>query len=106
VPVFGEERPVPASDVAEERSATTPFNAVLPPLSPQRLTPAAFGATTPRRVPCADPGLEARAFAAERRARSCIPRASAAHWGGVTYDPVPGVVAPVNRIPIEVTHTA
>ena len=55
VPVFPvEERPVPASDVAGERaSATQPFNAVLPPLGLQRLTPdAAFGATDSDRAAC------------------------------------------------------
>jgi quinoprotein glucose dehydrogenase len=55
VPVFPvEERPVPASDVAgEQASPTQPFNTVLPPLSPHRLTPDdAFGASADDRAAC------------------------------------------------------
>src|SRR5688500_6744436 len=55
VPVFPvEERPVPASDVPGERaSPTQPFNSVLPPLSPQRLTPEdAWGVRSEDREAC------------------------------------------------------
>jgi quinoprotein glucose dehydrogenase len=111
VPVFPvEERPVPASDVAGERaSATQPFNAVLPPLSPQRLTPAeAFGATESDRAACRAriEGLRNEGTFTPPSERGTLVYPSSiggAHWGGVTYDPARQiVVVPVNRIPIEV----
>jgi len=111
VPVFPvEERPVPASDVAGERaSATQPFNAVLPPLSPQRLTPAeAFGATDGDRAACRAriEGLRNEGPFTPPSERGTLVYPSSiggAHWGGVTYDPARQiVVVPVNRIPIEV----
>jgi len=111
VPVFPvEERPVPASDVAGERaSATQPFNAVLPPLSPQRLTPAeAFGGTDRDRAACRAriEGLRNEGTFTPPSERGTLVYPSSvggAHWGGVTYDPVRQiVVVPVNRIPIEV----
>jgi len=111
VPVFPvAERPVPASDVAGERaSPTQPFNAVLPPLSPQRLTPGdAFGATDSDRAACRAriEGLRNEGPFTPPSERGTLVYPSSiggAHWGGVTYDPVRQiVVAPVNRIPIEV----
>jgi quinoprotein glucose dehydrogenase len=111
VPVFPvEERPVPASDVAGERaSPTQPFNAVLPPLSPQRLTPDdAFGATASDRAACRAriEGLRNEGPFTPPSERGTLVYPSSiggAHWGGVTFDPVRQVVvAPVNRIPIEV----
>ena len=111
VPVFRvEERSVPASDVAGERaSATQPFNAVLPPLSPQRLTPAeAFGATDGDRAACRAriEGLRNEGPFTPPSERGTLVYPSSiggAHWGGVTYDPARQiVVVPVNRIPIEV----
>ena len=112
VPVFPvEERPVPASDVAGERaSATQPFNAGLPPLSPQHLTPDdAFGATDSDRAACRARIERLRNEGpftppSERGTLVYPSSIGGAHWGGVTYDPVRQVaVAPVNRIPIEVT---
>ena len=111
VPVFPvEERPVPASDVAGERaSPTQPFNTVLPPLSPQRLTSNdAFGVGTDDRAACRTriEGLRNEGPFTPPSERGTLVYPSSiggAHWGGVTYDPVRQiVVAPVNRIPIEV----
>jgi len=111
VPVFPvEERPVPASDVAGERaSPTQPFNAVLPPLSPQRLTPAdAFGASDGDRAACRTRIERLRNEGpftppSERGTLVYPSSIGGAHWGGVTYDPARQlVVVPVNRIPIEV----
>jgi quinoprotein glucose dehydrogenase len=111
VPVFPvEERPVPASDVPGERaSATQPFNTVLPPLSPQRLTPDdAFGLGADDRAACRAriEGLRNEGPFTPPSERGTLVYPSSiggAHWGGVTYDPVRQiVVAPVNRIPIEV----
>ena len=111
VPVFPvEERAVPASDVAGERaSPTQPFNTVLPPLSPQRLTPAdAFGATEADRAACRAriEGLRNEGTFTPPSERGTLVYPSSiggAHWGGVTYDPARQIaVVPVNRIPIEV----
>ena len=111
VPVFPvEERPVPTSDVAGERaSPTQPFNTVLPPLSPQHLTPAdAFGVTDGDRAACRAriEGLRNEGPFTPPSERGTLVYPSSiggAHWGGVTYDPVRQiVVVPVNRIPIEV----
>ena len=111
VPVFPvEERQVPASDVPGERaSATQPFNAVLPPLSPQRLTPDdAFGLGDDDRAACrtriASLRNEGPFTPPSERGTLVYPSSiGGAHWGGVTFDPVRQiVVAPVNRIPIEV----
>ena len=110
-PVFPvEERPVPASDVSGERaSPTQPFNTALPPLSPQRLTPAeAFGATDGDRAACRAriEGLRNEGPFTPPSERGTLVYPSSiggAHWGGVTYDPARQiVVVPVNRIPIEV----
>ena len=111
VPVFPvEERPVPASDVPGERaSATQPFNTVLPPLSPQRLTPDdAFGLGTEDRAACRAriAGLRNEGPFTPPSERGTLVYPSSiggAHWGGVTFDPQRQiVVVPVNRIPIEV----
>ena len=111
VPVFPvEERSVPPSDVPGERaSPTQPFNTILPPLSPQRLTPAdAFGATEGDRAACRAriEGLRNEGPFTPPSERGSLVYPSSiggAHWGGVTYDPVRQiVVVPVNRIPIEV----
>lgn len=111
VPVFPvEERRVPASDVpGEQASPTQPFNTVLPPLSPQRLTADdAYG------VGPSDRGACRARIAALRNEGPFTPPSErgtfvypssigGAHWGGVTFDPVRQiVVTPVNRIPIEV----
>ena len=111
VPVFPvEERPVPASDVpGEKASPTQPFNTVLPPLSPQRLTPDdAFGGSDADRAACRDriAGLRNDGPFTPPSERGTLVYPSSiggAHWGGVTYDPTRQiVVVPVNRIPIEV----
>ena len=110
-PVFPvEERPVPASDIpGEQASPTQPFNTVLPPLSPQRLTPDdAFGASAADRAACRAriTGLRNEGPFTPPSERGTLVYPSSiggAHWGGVTYDPGRQiVVAPVNRIPIEV----
>jgi len=110
-PVFPvEERPVPASDVPGERaSATQPFNTVLPPLSPQRLTPDdAFGMATEDRAACRAriAGLRNEGPFTPPSERGTLVYPSSiggAHWGGVAYDPVRQIaVVPVNRIAIEV----
>jgi quinoprotein glucose dehydrogenase len=111
VPVFPvEERPVPASDVPGERaSPTQPFNTVLPPLSPQRLTPdSAFGATPGDRAACRAriAGLRNEGPFTPPSERGTLVYPSSiggAQWGGVTFDPTRQIaVVPVNRIPIEV----
>ena len=111
VPVFPvEERPVPASDVpGEQASPTQPFNTVLPPLSPQRLTPEdAWGITPEHRAACRAriAGLRNEGPYTPPSERGSLVYPSSiggAHWGGVTFDPVRQIaVVPVNRIPIEV----
>jgi quinoprotein glucose dehydrogenase len=111
VPVFPvEERPVPASDVpGEKASPTQPFNTVLPPLSPQRLTPDdAFGGSDAERAACREriAGLRNEGPFTPPSEKGTLVYPSSiggAHWGGVTYDPTRQiVVVPVNRIPIEV----
>ena len=111
VPVFPvEERPVPASDVQGERaSPTQPFNTVLPPLSPQRLTPEdAWGVRPEDREACRAriAGLRNEGPFTPPSERGTLVYPSSiggAHWGGVTYDPVRQIaIAAVNRIPIEV----
>jgi quinoprotein glucose dehydrogenase len=111
VPVFPvEERPVPASDVPGERaSPTQPFNSVLPPLSPQRLTPDdAWGVRPEDREACRAriAGLRNEGPFTPPSERGTLVYPSSiggAHWGGVTFDPVRQIaVVPVNRIPIEV----
>jgi quinoprotein glucose dehydrogenase len=111
VPVFPvEERPVPASDVpGEQASPTQPFNTVLPPLSPQRLTPDdAFGGSDAERAACRDriAGLRNEGPFTPPSEKGTLVYPSSiggAHWGGVTFDPARQiVVVPVNRIPIEV----
>jgi quinoprotein glucose dehydrogenase len=111
VPVFPvEERPVPASDIAgEQASPTQPFNSVIPPLSPQRLTPDdAFGVSDSDRAACRAriEGLRNEGPFTPPSERGTLVYPSSiggAHWGGVTFDPVRQIaVVPTNRIPIEV----
>lgn len=110
-PVFPvEEKPVPASDIkGEQASATQPFNTVLPPLSPQRLTPNdAFGLGDDDRAACRAriAGLRNEGPFTPPSEKGTLVYPSSiggAHWGGVTYDPERQIaVVPVNRIPIEV----
>jgi quinoprotein glucose dehydrogenase len=106
-PIFPvEERPVPASTlIGEQASPTQPFNTVLPPLSPQLLSPdSVWGATPAERDNClaqirsmrnegvfTPPSLQGTV-----QAPSNI---GGAHWGGVTFDPARQiVVVPVNRV--------
>ena len=111
VPVFPvEERAVPASDVQGERaSATQPFNVVLPPLSPQRLTADdAWGMRPEDREACRAriAGLRNEGPFTPPSERGTLVYPSSiggAHWGGVTFDPSRQIaVVPVNRIAIEV----
>ena len=111
VPVFPvEERPVPPSDVpGEQASPAQPFNTVLPPLSPQRLTPDdAFGLGDDDRAACrariASLRNEGPFTPPSERGTLVYPSSiGGAHWGGVAYDPTRQiVVVPVNRIPIDV----
>jgi quinoprotein glucose dehydrogenase len=106
-PVFAvEERAVPASTIfGEHASPTQPFNAVLPPLSPQRLTlDSVYGLTPADREACRQqiaplrndgpftpPSLEGTL---------AVPsNVGGAHWGGVAFDPVRQIaVVPVNTL--------
>jgi len=111
VPIFPvEERPVPASDVSGERaSPTQPFNTVLPPVSPQRLTPDdAWGTRPDDREACRAriAGLRNEGPFTPPSERGTLVYPSSiggAHWGGVAFDPTRQIaVVPVNRIAIEV----
>lgn len=106
-PVFPvEERPVPPSPIfGEHASPTQPFNTVIPPLSPQRLTrDDVWGATPADREDClaqirplrndgvfTPPSLEGTI---------AVPsNIGGAHWGGVAIDPVrQTAVVPVNTV--------
>ena len=106
-PVFPvEERAVPSSPVfGEHASPTQPFNTVIPPLSPQRLTlDDVWGATPADREAClaqirplrnegvfTPPSLEGTL---------ALPgNVGGAHWGGLAFDPVrQTAVVPVNTI--------
>ncbi|HUQ82889.1 MAG TPA: pyrroloquinoline quinone-dependent dehydrogenase [Gemmatimonadaceae bacterium] len=110
-PVFRvEERPVPASDVrGEQASPTQPFNTILPPLSPWRLTPdSAYGLADDDRAACRArvAGLRNEGPFTPPSEKGTLVYPSSiggAHWGGVTFDPVRQIaIVPVNRIPIEV----
>jgi quinoprotein glucose dehydrogenase len=122
VPIFPvEERPVPKSTVPYERaSATQPFNTVIPPLSPQRLSlDSVWGATPADRDNCIQqirplrnegvftpPSLEGTLYLPSN--------VGGAHWGGVAYDPTRHIaIVPVNRfaalvqlIPVNALDTA
>ena len=106
VPIFPvEERPVPKSTVPWERaSPTQPFNTVLPPLSPQRLSlDSVWGLTPAERDSClaqirplrnegvfTPPSLEGTLYLPSN--------IGGAHWGGVAYDPARHIaIVPVNR---------
>jgi quinoprotein glucose dehydrogenase len=105
-----EERSVPASDIpGEVASPTQPFNTVLPPLSPQRLTPDdAWGPTPADRTACRERFARLRNEGeftppSERGTLVYPSSIGGAHWGGVAFDPVRQIaVVPVNRIAIEV----
>lgn len=121
-PVFPvEERPVPPSDVAgEHASPTQPFNTVIPPLSPQRLSlDSVFGLTAADRDACigqirplrndgpfTPPSLQGTLMMPSN--------VGGAHWGGVAVDVVRQIaIIPVNRlaamaqlIPLERADTA
>ena len=83
-----------ATCTGERASPTQPFNTVLPPLSPQRLTPDdAFGARRRRSrgVPARIAGLRNEGPFTPPSERGTLVYPSSiggAHWGGVTYDPV------------------
>jgi quinoprotein glucose dehydrogenase len=107
VPVFPvEERPVPPSTLRTERaSPTQPFNAVLPALSPQRLSiDSLWGATATEREACV---ARMRALRYEgpftppsQQGSLSLPgNVGGAHWGGVAFDPERQLaVVPVNRV--------
>jgi quinoprotein glucose dehydrogenase len=106
-PVFPvEERPVPASTVQGERaSATQPFNAVIPALSPQRFDLGdVFGVTPEEREGCLAQLRSARnegAFTPPSFEGSiAIPsNIGGAHWGGLAFDPRREIaIVPVNRV--------
>ena len=106
-PIFPvEERPVPASTIFGERaSPTQPFNTVIPPLSPQKLSlDDVWGPTPADREAClaqirpmrnegiyTPPSLEGTV---------ALPsNIGGAHWGGIAFDPVRQIaVVPVNRV--------
>lgn len=107
-PVFPvEERPVPPSTLRDEHaSPTQPFNAVLPALSPQRLTTDSLSALPPSaRDECLAQirGLRNEGPFTPPSLEGTLMRPSnvgGAHWGGVAYDPIHHiVVVPVNTLP-------
>jgi quinoprotein glucose dehydrogenase len=107
VPVFPvEERKTPASDIpGEHASATQPFTALTPPLSPQRLTAdQVWGATDGDRSAChaAIDSLRNEGIFTPPSTRGTLVLPSnigGAHWGGVAVDPVRQIaVVPVNRV--------
>jgi quinoprotein glucose dehydrogenase len=106
-PVFPvEERPVPASPSPGERaSPTQPFNAVIPPLSPQRLTADdAWGPTEADRAACGAEIASLRndgVFTPPSFEGTLVMPANVggAHWGGLAVDSARGIaVIPVNRL--------
>jgi quinoprotein glucose dehydrogenase len=106
-PVFPvEERPVPASDIpGEEASATQPFTAVTPPLSPHRFTADQVWALSDedrRACHAAINGLRNEGIFTPPSLRGTLMLPSnigGAHWGGVAIDPVRQIaVVPVNRL--------
>ena len=106
-PVFPvEERPVPQSTIYGERSSPTqPFNTVIPPLSPQRLTiDDVWGATSASREACLAqirPMRNDGAFTPPSLQGSLAMPSNigGAHWGGLAFDPARQIaVVPVNRI--------
>jgi quinoprotein glucose dehydrogenase len=94
-PVFPvEERPVPASTIYGERaSPTQPFNAVIPPLSPQTLDLAnVFGATPESREACLAqirPLRNEGPFTPPSLQGTLVlpSNVGGVNWGGVTFDP-------------------
>jgi quinoprotein glucose dehydrogenase len=106
-PLFAvEERAVPRSTVAgEETSATQPFTAVTPPLSPHRYTAdEAWGPTPESRAWCRDQIAAARNEGIftppSLEGTLAVPgNIGGAHWGGVAADAARKIaVVPVNRI--------
>jgi len=106
-PIFPvEERAVPASTIAGERaSPTQPFNTIIPPLSPNRLSlDSIWGATPADRDACL---AQIRPLRNEgpftppslQGTLSVPSNVGGAHWGGVAYDPAHHIaVVPVNRL--------
>jgi quinoprotein glucose dehydrogenase len=107
VPVFPvEERAVPKSDIAgEQPSPTQPFNSVIPPLSPQRLSSgSAFGLVAADRDACA---AQIRPLRNEGpftppslQGTLVLPgNVGGAAWGGVAFDPARQLaIVPVNTL--------
>jgi quinoprotein glucose dehydrogenase len=101
-----EERPVPASDIANETAAPTqPFTVLTPPLSPHQLTPEeAWGINDADRTACRAvlEGLRNEGIFTPPSIQGTLVIPSnigGAHWGGVAVDPVRQIaVVPVNRI--------
>lgn len=121
-PVFPvEERPVPPSSIAGEvASRTQPFNTVIQPLSPQRLSAdSAFGLTAADRDACLAqirPLLNDGPFTPPSlRGTLAVPgNVGGAAWGGVAFDasrqlaivPVNNLAAMVQLIPLAERDTA
>jgi quinoprotein glucose dehydrogenase len=106
-PIFPvEERAVPKSSIpGEEASATQPFTAVTPPLSPHRFTPDQIFATTPEgKAACQQmmAGLRNEGIFTPPSLEGTLVIPSnigGAHWGGVAADERAGIaVIPVNRV--------
>lgn len=106
-PVFPvEERAVPASTVFGERaSLTQPFNTVIPPLSPQKLSlDSVWGATPESRDACLAqirPLRNEGPFTPPSLQGTLVlpSNIGGAHWGGLAFDPSRQIaVVPVNRI--------
>lgn len=101
-----EERPVPASDVpGEEAWPTQPFNAVLPQLSPNRLTAADIeAADVPDKAACLARLAELRNDGPftppSLRGSLLLPsNIGGVQWGGVSFDAAQGLlIVPTNRL--------
>ena len=122
IPVFPvEERPVPRSTLRTERaSPTQPFNTVIPPLSPQRLSiDSLWGATPADRDACVARmrplRYEGPFTPASPEGTLIVPgNVGGAHWGGVAFDvlrqivvvPVNHIAAVVQLIPMDALDTA
>ena len=107
VPLFPvKERPVPASDLPDEKAwPTQPFTTVTPPLVPHRLAEAdVWGGTAAERDGCLVQlhGLRNEGIFTPPSLQGTLAIPSnigGAHWGGVAIDVTRGiVVVPVNRL--------